>query len=101
MTAQTAMSELDGNVVQCWCCSSRGPADTMVRLGNHPEVALCLRCAHWVHRQARDREDAGRTSPTVRARNLLRAGRREVMRRGWHNHPVVGRALRRLGPRLP
>lgn len=100
MTAQTA-SGLAGGQVECWCCGAHRPADAVVRLGNHPEVALCLRCAHWAHLQARAREDAGRRDPAARVRDVLRAGRRAVMRRGWQHLPVIGPALRRLGRRLP
>ena len=90
-----------GDRVQCWCCGSSSSPDRVVRLGDHPEVALCLRCAHWVHQQARSREDAARPTPATRVRDVLRAGRREVLRRGWHRAPVIGRLLRWLGPRLP
>ena len=100
MTAETAIDEADGRV-QCWCCGAHQAPDAVVRLGNHPEVALCLRCAHWAHHQARAREDAERSHPGARLRDVLRAGRREVMRRDWHRKPVIGPVLRWLGPRLP
>ena len=100
MTAQTATDEAD-NRAQCWCCGARRPPDAVVHLGNHPEVALCFRCAHWAHHQALSREDAVRPTVAGRVRAVLRAGRREVMRRGWHHKPVIGPVLRWLGPRLP
>jgi hypothetical protein len=90
-----------GTDVVCWCCGQPRPESAVVRLGGHPEVAVCLRCAHFLHRQARDREDAVRPSPAAGIRNRLRAGRRLVMRRGWHHLPVIGAVLRRLGSRLP
>jgi hypothetical protein len=73
----------------------------LVRLGSHPEVAVCLRCVRFLGRQARARADETRPSLAARARDVARAGRREVMRRSWHNRPLVGPALRWLGQRLP
>ena len=85
----------------CWCCGQAHPDSEMIQLGEHPEAAVCLRCAHFLHQQARGREDAARPSLAVRGRDVLRAGRREVMRRGWHRQPFIGPVLRWLGPRLP
>ena len=87
--------------VACWCCGNTRPESAVVRLGSHPEVAVCLRCAHFVHQQARSREDAARSSPASRVRDGLRAARRLVMRRGWQQTPVIGPVFRWLGPRLP
>ena len=87
--------------VDCWCCGHPAAESDVVRLGGHPQVAVCLRCAHYLHQRARAREDAGRATPATRVRNALRAGRRAVMRRGWHRAPVIGPLLRRLGRRLP
>jgi hypothetical protein len=87
--------------VDCWCCGGSHSEQQVVRLGSHPEVAVCLRCAHFLHQQARGREDAGRRSPSARLRDVLRAGRRTVMRHGWQHTPVIGPVLRWLGPRLP
>lgn len=103
MTARVAADTADGapREVACWCCGHRVPEDAVVRLGGHPEVAVCLRCAHFLHQQAREREDAARPSPAARLRDGLRAGRRLVMERGWHQKPLIGPLLRRLGPRLP
>ena len=105
MMAQTAAGTVDGGgeagEVACWCCAWTGPESGVVRLGSHPEVAVCLRCAHFLHQQARGREDAARPSPATRLRDGLRAGRRLVMRQRWHQKPVIGPVLRWLGPRLP
>jgi hypothetical protein len=100
MTAQPSTSE-DGRGFECWCCGRRGGPNSVVHLGNHPEVIVCLRCAHFLHRQARNLEDADRRSPGVRVRGGLRAVRRLVMRRGWHQKAGVGRLLRWLGTRAP
>jgi hypothetical protein len=87
--------------VECWCCGRRRDETDVVRLGSHPEVAVCLRCAHVLHQRARGREDAARPSPAGRVRDGLRAGRGLVIRRGWQDRPVIGPVLRWLGPRLP
>jgi predicted aminopeptidase len=73
----------------------------MIGLGHHPEVLLCFRCAHFVHQQARAREDAAAPSLAARGRDVVRAGRTVVMRHGWQHNPVIGPVLRWLGPRLP
>jgi hypothetical protein len=97
--AQEAAVESDG--VRCWCCGRRTPSDAVVHLGNHPEVVVCLRCAHFVHQRARAIEDAQRPSPAGRMRDGLRAGRRLVTARRWHEKPLIGGVLRWLGARLP
>lgn len=101
MTAQRAYGGESGGQVACWCCGSVRPEDAVVRLGNHPEAAVCLRCAHFLHKQARGREDAARSSPAARARDAMRAARRFVMRHGWHRLPVIGSLLRRIGRHTP
>ena len=76
-------------------------ADRMVHLGNHPEVHLCLRCAHFVHQQAWEIEDQGKRGPAAFARDRFRNLRAEVMRRGWHQNRFIGGRLRWLGKYLP
>lgn len=100
MPADTAGGGGAGEVL-CWCCGDSRDESAVVRLGSHPEVAVCLRCAHFLHQQARSREDAARPSPASRVRDGLRAGRRLVMRRGWQHAPVIGPVFRWLGRRLP
>jgi hypothetical protein len=90
-----------GGDISCWCCGQRRAAESVVHLGNHPEVVVCLRCAHFLHKQARGREDALRSSPTARVRDALRAVRWQVVRRGWHRKPGIGPLLRRLGKHTP
>jgi hypothetical protein len=101
MTAQQAYGGESEGPVACWCCGSAQQEEAVVRLGNHPEAAVCLRCAHFLHQQARAREDAVRTSPAARARDGLRVARRFVIRHGWHRMPVIGALLRRLGRHTP
>jgi hypothetical protein len=95
-----AIGDSGGQVV-CWCCGRPNREPDVVRLGDHPEVAVCLGCAHFLHQRARAREDELRPSPAGRARDVLRAARALVMRRGWHELAVIGPLLRRLGARLP
>ena len=100
----TAIDVQDGGSVQCWCCDISGAPDRMVHLSNHPEVNLCLRCAHFVHRKARkagEIEDDGKGGPAVFARDRLRTLRTEVVRRGWHQNRFVGDKLRWLDKYLP
>jgi hypothetical protein len=90
-----------GGDTDCWCCDQRYPNEQLVRLGSHPEVAVCLRCAHYLHQQATHREDALRPSIASRLRDGLRWARRVVMDHHWHQRPVIGRPLRWLGRYLP
>lgn len=87
--------------VECWCCGERQAESSVVRLGNHPEVAVCLGCAHSLHRGARAREDVGVRSAGSAGRALLRAATSTVVRHGWHTRPVIGPVLRAIGRRLP
>ena len=99
-----AVGAVDGGAsgeVACWCCGQWHPEPDVVRLGEHPEVAVCRGCAHFIHQRARAQEDAAQPSPAARARDLLRAVRGLVMRRGWHTLPVIGPLLRRLNGRPP
>jgi hypothetical protein len=91
----------DGDEAECWCCSRRYPSERLVRMEDHTEVAVCLRCAHFLHRQASQREDALRPSIAGRVRNGLRSGRRAVVERDWHQRPLIGPPLRWLGRHLP
>ncbi|MGH8860447.1 MAG: hypothetical protein ACRDVG_04295 [Jatrophihabitantaceae bacterium] len=85
----------------CWCCGTYGPDERMVHLGNRPEVAVCIRCAYSLQKWAGEIEDRDRHTLAARARDRLRDVRRYVVRKGWHQHPVVGRGLRRLGRYVP
>ena len=77
----------EDGTVRCWCCGQLRSADHMVPLGSHPEVAVCLACAHFLHQRARAQEDQLHPSLAGRGRDVLRAGRELVMRRGWHHAP--------------
>lgn len=101
-TARTlqATEELPGPG-ECWCCGcERDPAE-MVHLGNHPEVAICIRCAYSVKTWAWEIDDRSHTGVAVRARYGFRSIRRRVMQKGLHQNKLVGRPLRWLGRKLP
>ena len=102
MTAvQTSIDESERPPAECWCCGARRDADQLVRLGNHPEVTLCTRCARSVAKWAGEIEDRDRHSLAARARDGFRGARKVVINRGWHRTPLVGTLLRRLGKHLP
>jgi hypothetical protein len=100
-TAAAAAGSDAAEPFECWCCGSAYQESELVRLGSHPEVGVCLRCAHFLHQQARRREDALRPSPASRMRDQLRSARLVVMQRSWHQKAVIGRPLRWLGRHLP
>jgi len=99
--AQAVVDESGGGGVRCWCCGQLRSADGVVHLGDHPEVAVCLGCAHFLHQRARAVEDAQHPSAASRARDGLRQARNLVIARRWHEKPVIGPVLRWLGARLP
>ena len=100
MAAQTTRSADESDPAECWCCAQRQQGDTTVHLGSHPEVLVCLRCAHFLHQQAMAREDALHPSPAARVRDLLRSARTVVMQHRRHQNRVLGRPLRWLGRHL-
>jgi hypothetical protein len=97
----TAIDSQDDGNVQCWCCGTTDAASQMVQLGDHPEVNLCVGCAHYVHQQAWQLEDEGKRGPAAFTRDRLRNLRAEAMRRGWHHNKMIGGRLRWLGKYLP
>jgi hypothetical protein len=88
---------------QCWCCGRPFAEDHLVRLGAHPEVALCLQCSKFVSRRAKERADAlsGDRSPGALARALVHSGRDVVVSHGWQRGRVSGPVLRFVGRFLP
>lgn len=86
---------------ECWCCGSPYPEAELVRLGQHPEVGVCLACAHSLQRRARARRDEHRPTLGARARAAIEAVRAAVIRKGWHERAVVGALLRRIDRHLP
>jgi hypothetical protein len=73
----------------------------MVHLGNHPEVAICPRCARFVAKTGREIEDRRKVGPEVVVRNQFRQRRRAVVQRGWHHAPGIGPMLRWIGRHTP
>ena len=90
----------DGSV-RCWCCGTIEVPDRMVNLGDHPEVQLCLACAHFVHHRARELEDATKEGPAAFVRDRFRSLRALVIRRRWHQNRFMGPTLRWLDRYLP
>lgn len=74
-TAQAATATDTADRIDCWCCGKTYPEPELVRLGRHPEVAVCLPCTHYLHRQARGREAAARPSISDTLRAIARAVR--------------------------
>ncbi|QGN58395.1 hypothetical protein [Nostocoides sp. HKS02] len=99
MTAAVARDQVDRP--RCWCCGDEVDEAKLTRLGNHPEVGVCARCARWLARRARAAEDRGRATPGARARRALATVRVAVMRRGIQRWPVLRPLLRRLDRHLP
>jgi hypothetical protein len=100
-SAHVATQREAGGPSICWCCGAIEDPSRLVRLGNHPEVAVCVRCAHALSKWAWEIEDRSRTGIAVRARDQFRLLRKAVMRRGWQHHRLIGRQLRCNGKRLP
>lgn len=98
---RTAVQDGDANRSECWCCGATDDPARLVHLGNHPEVMLCIRCAHSVSKWAWEIEDQSKTGPLVIARNCFRAVRRGVIQRGWQHNPVFGGPIGWIGKRLP
>ena len=104
MTSEPGATSIDSQEeaeFDCWCCDTRNVAERMVQLGNHPEVRLCVQCAHYVHQQAWEIEDEGRRGPGAFVRGRFRDLRAMVIRRGWHHNRFVGTKLRWLGRYVP
>jgi hypothetical protein len=85
----------------CWCCGQQYAERELVRLGSHPEVAVCGRCARFLVRRSRAQRDEYAPSAGARARAVLDRSRDVVIEHGWHRLPVVGPVLRWMGDRLP
>lgn len=99
--ARTAVEDAFAASSQCWCCGTVDDPTLMIHLGNHPEVALCRRCARWAAKQAAEIDDRANSGPLVAVRDRFRKLRRAVIDRGWHRSKIIGRPLRWLGNHLP
>lgn len=85
----------------CWCCGGGYPEAELVRLGQHPEVGVCLRCARWLQPGAVQRHDEQHPSPAGRLRGGIQGVRAAVIRKSWHRRGVLGTALRWIDRHLP
>jgi hypothetical protein len=75
------------------------PADgSLVHLGNHPEVGICVNCVSFLVRKARGLQGS-RVQRRLHA--IAESVRGEVMNRGWHDRTVIGPVLLWLNRRLP
>jgi hypothetical protein len=102
MTTSTAIEdEQPPGPSQCWCCGTVEDPARLVHLGNHPEVVVCIRCAHSLSKWAWELEDQTKIGLAVRARDSFRRLRKTVVRRGWHNNKLLGRGLRWIGRFTP
>ncbi len=93
---QTAIGHTDES--ECWCCGQTRSTDTLVHLGNHPEVSICISCVHFLRRRARDRQA---TVIRQTLRGAAESVRAQVTARGWHERPLIGPALQWLNRHLP
>ena len=88
-------------VPTCWCCGRPYPETELTRLGQHPEVGVCLGCAVFLKRRATANRNAGNRSPASRVRDAINMVREAVISRGWHEHGPLGALLRRIDRYLP
>jgi hypothetical protein len=88
---------------ECWCCGKPFPESRLVRLGSHPEAAVCFQCAKFLRRRANEEDDQlhGNRSPAAVARAAIQQGRGIVVSHGWQRKPLVGPVLRGIGKLLP
>ncbi len=99
MTAETAVDETGGTgKSECWCCGRLTAQAALVRLGNHPEVGVCLNCVRFLVRRARDYQAS---VMRVRLRGTAESIRGQVMSRGWHERPIVGPVLKWINRHVP
>jgi hypothetical protein len=98
MSAETQTAKGQTDESRCWCCGQISSEDTLVHLGNHPEVGICISCVHFLRRRARDQQA---TVMRQTLRGAAESVRRQVMARGWHQRPMIGPALQWLNRHLP
>lgn len=97
MSTETTTAEQTSES-KCWCCGQLRSEDSLVRLGSHPEVGVCISCVHYLRRRAHDRQS---TVMRQTLRGTAESVRQQVMARGLHQRPVIGPALRWLNGHLP
>lgn len=82
----------------CWCCGRVTAEEALVRLGNHPEVGVCVSCVGFLGRRARDYQASVMRKQLRGAAESIRG---EVMSRGWHERPVIGPVLLWINRHVP
>jgi hypothetical protein len=98
MSAQTSTAVGEVSESSCWCCGRITGERALVRLGNHPEVGVCVSCVRFLGRRARDYQASVARQQLRRAAESIRS---EVMSRGWHERPVVGPVLLWVNRHVP
>lgn len=83
---------------ECWCCGRMIDEEALVRLGNHPEVGVCINCVRFLGRRARDYQAS---VVRKRLRGTAESIRGEVMSCGWHERPVIGPVLLWINRHVP
>lgn len=101
MTAQVEPARPEPPVMGCWCCGGEYAEVSLIRLGAHPEVAVCLDCARYMKRRAAARHDEHHPSLQGMVRGRIEKVRGWVIAHGWHEQGVLGAFLRRLDRFLP
>jgi hypothetical protein len=92
--SQTAVGETGES--RCWCCGRVTAEQALVRLGNHPEVGVCVNCVRFLGRRARDYQASVMRK---RLRGAAESVRGEVM--SWHERPVIKPALLCVNRHVP
>jgi hypothetical protein len=98
MSTETEAVKDETGESRCWCCGKPRSEISLVHLGNHPEVGICISCVHFLRRRAMDQQA---TVMRQTLRGAAESVRRQVMTRGWHERPVIGPALQWLNRHLP
>jgi uncharacterized paraquat-inducible protein A len=98
---RTAPETTEALAAECWCCGAIFAEPDLLRLGEHPEVGICLGCAQYLYRRRTERLDRAKPSLGAEIRNMIRAARAAVIARGWADRPIIGPILRRIDRRLP
>ncbi len=88
-------------VPSCWCCAHPYPEEQLTRLGEHPEVGICLGCAVLLKRRATARRDALHPTPASRVRGAIHSVCSAVIHRGWHEPGPLGALLHSIDRYLP
>ena len=98
MSADTRTATGQAGESNCWCCGQLRSQGSLVRLGSHPEVGICISCVHFLRRRARDQQA---TVIRQTLRGAAESVRGRVTAGGWHQRPLIGPALRWLNRHLP